>query len=135
MNSTECGLCMLKEETYQHLFIECKIGQLVWNRCLNWLGIKFVQHKVPKIHFVSFHSTRASCEQNLAWKGIWAAIVRCIWDQRNVVLFNQKVEDADEIFQMAKLKVWAWLKHRSNSFEFSYSDWILNSSICLSSLK
>jgi len=57
-----------------------------------------VQHNDLKIHFVSFHCTQASGMQNLIWKGIWATAVRCIWDQRNSILFNQGVVDAEEMF-------------------------------------
>jgi len=112
MFSTVCGLFQIKEESFQHLFIECKYAQLVWSLCLNWLGIVFVQHNDPKSHFVSFHCVQASCKQNLVWKGIWAAVVRTIWDQRNSILFKQRVVDTDEIFQMAQLKSSSWLKHR-----------------------
>jgi len=48
-------LCQTKEESCQHLFIECKYAQLVWSLCLKWLGILFVQHNDLKNHFVSFH--------------------------------------------------------------------------------
>ena len=57
-----------------------------------------MQHNDLKIHFVSFHCTQASGMQNLIWKGIWATAVRCIWDQRNSILFNQGVVDAEEMF-------------------------------------
>ncbi|XP_068475067.1 uncharacterized protein [Phaseolus vulgaris] len=48
----------------------------------------------------------ASGKQNLVWKGIWAAVIRGIWDQRNSILFNQGVVDVEEMIQMAKLKSW-----------------------------
>ncbi|XP_068479065.1 uncharacterized protein [Phaseolus vulgaris] len=38
--------------------------------------------------------------QNLVWKGIWAIIVRCIWDHRNNVIFKQGAVNAEEIFHM-----------------------------------
>ena len=125
MNSTVCVMCMTQVETCQHLFIECKFAQQVWSLCLNRLGINLVQHNDPKTHCVSFHCVQANSKQNLVWKGIWAAIVRCIWDQRNFILFNQGVVDVEEIYQMAQLKVWLWLKYRTRLFDFTYADWIL----------
>ena len=133
MLSNACGLCQSKEESCQHLFIECKVAQLVWSLCLKWLGIMLFQHNDPKIHFLSFHSAQASCKQNMVWKGIWAAVVRCIWDQRNSILFKQGVVDAEEILQLAQLKSWSWLKHRSNSFNYSFTDWTLNPILCIKS--
>jgi len=98
MNSIICVLCQIKEETCQHLFIECKHVQHIWTLCHKWLGILFAQHFDIKNHFVSFHLAQASSKQNLVWKGFWATIVRCIWDQRNTILFKQGVA-AEEIFQ------------------------------------
>jgi len=135
MDTTVCVLCKIKEESCQHLFIDCKYAQLVWSLYLQWLGFEFVQHNDLKSHFVSFHCAQASSKQNLVWKGIWAAIVRSIWDQRNSIVFNQGVADADEIFQMAQLKVWLWLKYRSNALGYSFAYWILNPVLCINSIK
>ena len=74
MSSLACVLCQVKEESCQHLFLECKYAQQVWSSCLVWLGITFVQHNDLKDHFVSFHLAQASSKQNLVLKGIWAAI-------------------------------------------------------------
>jgi len=130
-----CVLCLVKEESCQHLFIDFKYAQLVWSLCLKWLGFELVQHNDPKIHFVSFHCSHASSKQNLVWKGIWAAIVRCIWNQRNSILFNHGVVDADEILHMAQLKVWLWLKYRSSIFDYSFADWILNPVLCINIIR
>ncbi|XP_068504282.1 uncharacterized protein [Phaseolus vulgaris] len=49
---------------------------------------------------------------NKVWKGMWVTIVRCIWEQRNLVVFKQGVSDAEEIFHSAQLSSWLRLKHR-----------------------
>jgi len=94
-----------------------------------------VHHNELKDNFVSFHLAQASSKQNLVLKGVWAAIVRCIWDQRNSILFKQEVVDAEEILQMAKLKSWLWMKHRAAFHTYSFADWLLNSFICIKSIK
>ena len=81
-----------------------------------------VQHNEIKNHFESFHCSQASVKQNQVWKGIWATVVRCIWDQRNTILFKQGVVDVEEILQMTQLKSWSWLKHRTKSFNYSFVD-------------
>ena len=124
VTSTECVLYRSKEESSKHLFIECVYAQRVWSICQRWLGTTLVQHNKIKNHFESFHCSQASVKQNQVWKGIWAAVVRCIWDQRNIILFKQGVVDVEEIFQMTQLKSWSWLKHRTRSFSYSFVDWI-----------
>ncbi|XP_068466293.1 uncharacterized protein [Phaseolus vulgaris] len=100
MSSVACVLCEVKEES-----------------C-----ITLVQHNDLKDHFVSFHIAQANSKQNLVLKGIWAAIVRCIWDQRNSTLFKQEVVDAEEILQMAQLKSWLWMKHKAAFHSHSFAD-------------
>ena len=84
---------------------------------------------------MSFHIAQASSKQNLVLKGVWDAIVRCIWDQRNSILFKQGVVDAEEILQMAQLKSWLWMKYRESSLNYSFADWMLNPTTCIYSIR
>jgi len=122
LNNPLCVLCQTKVESSQHLFMECKHALCVWSMCFRWVGIVLVQHNDIKINFESFHLYHVNNKQNLVWSGVWAAIVRSIWDQRNEVVFKQEVVDAEEIFQKAQIKAWLWLKHKSNSFTYSLVD-------------
>jgi len=78
-----CALCELKEESCQHLFLECKVASRVWDLCLRWIGILYVQHNDVRNHFESFMLTQGSNEQNQIWKGVWATIIWCLWNHRN----------------------------------------------------
>jgi len=69
----------------------------------------FVQHYHLKCHLQNFHLVQVS-----------------IWEQRNCVVFKERVVDAEEIFEMAQLKSWLWVKHRIHSFNYSFVDWVLN---------
>ena len=133
LNSTVCPLCQLEEETCQHLFLECHHAQRVWSLCLRSVDISFVQHNDLRLHFQSFHLFQASNKQNKIWKGVWANIIRCIWDQKNLITFQQGVVDAEEIFQRAQLKSWLWMKHKAHSSSYSFVDWVLNPTICIKS--
>jgi len=54
-------------------------------------------------HFESFHLPQSNNKQNLIWKGVWVAIVRCLWEHRNHVVFNQGVADAEEVLHNTQL--------------------------------
>jgi len=135
MNTILCAMCELQEETCQHTFIECDVAQRVWVLCLRWIGIVSVQHNAILAHFESFYLPQLSSRQNLLWKGVWATIVACIWEQRNSVVFSQGKIDVEEIIQKVQLKSWQWLKHRDPSFSYSLSDWMLNPLVCIRSYK
>ena len=135
MESTLCVLCQTKEESCQHLFLDYKYASRVWSMCFRWIGILFVQHNDIKTHFERFHLIQVSHNQNLVWKGVWTTVVRCIWDHRNSVVFKQGVVDAEEMFQQAQLKSWLWMKHKTDSFNYSLVDWVLNPMCCIKSYK
>jgi len=134
LESVVCALCQSEEESCQHLFLECKHARSVWALCHRWIGILSVQHNDCLIHFESFHLIQSSNKENLVWKGVWATIVRCIWEPRNLVVFNQGVVDAEEVFQNAQLKSWLW-KHKAHNFNYCFTDWVLNPMVCISSFK
>ena len=135
LNTVLCELCQSKEESCQHIFIECPFAQKVWRSCFKWIGISFVQHNVLMLHFENFFLPQLNSQQNLLWKGVWACVVRSIWEHRNSVVFKQGVVDAEETFSMAQLKAWQWLKHRGHRWSYSLADWILNPLICIRSFK
>ena len=87
MESTLCAMCQLKEESCQHIFLECKYAHWVWSLCFKWIGISSIQQNDLNLHFMSFYLSNASKKQNLVWKGVWASVIRCIWDQRNLIVF------------------------------------------------
>jgi len=133
VNTSFCALCQKWYESAQHLFLECEVALQVWNWCFRWIGIMFVQHKIPRDHFESFCLVQVNYKQNLVWKGVWAAIVSSIWDQRNRSIFKQDRVDTEEIFHMAQLKTWLWLRYRMKSFSYSFSYWLLNPILCIKS--
>ena len=135
MNSVACSLCQSEEESCQHLFLECEHAWRVWALCFRWVGILSVQHNNLMINFERFHLVQCTNKQNLVWKGVWATVVRCMWEHRNSIVFNQGVVDAEEVLQNAQLKTWLWMKHKAHNFNYSFADWILNPLPCISSVK
>lgn len=135
LNTTRCALCLVEEESCQHLFVECKCARRVWNKCFKWFGILSVQHNDIAIHFEGFSLSHGSKIQNMVWRGVWAAIVRSLWEHRNDVVFNQCVVDEEEVLHKAQLKSWLWLKYKGHNFCYSFSDWVMNPWSCISSYK
>jgi len=89
LTSLSCPLCLESVESGQHLFVTCKVAQNVWNQCERWVGIVNVRHETIEAHFLSFCLLFRRQTVNVAWKGMWVAIVTEIWNQRNKVVFNR----------------------------------------------
>jgi len=43
------------------------------------------------------------------------------WNHRNDIVFKNAKVDVEEIFYMAQLRVWVWLKCKSLNMNFSYT--------------
>jgi len=129
--SSLCPLCNLSEESSQHLFLDCALAQQVWSRCYCWIGVLGVQNKDIRNHMLNFYLIHLSSKQNQVWIGLWATIIKCIWEQRNLIVFKDGVPDADEILQNAQVQSWLWIKHKATDFSYGLSDWILNLNQCL----
>ena len=65
LNTVLCVFCQTKEESCQHIFIECPFAQRVWTLCFKWIGITFVQHNELSKHFESFFLPHLNSKQNL----------------------------------------------------------------------
>lgn len=86
------------------------------------VGILSVQHRDLESHFEELCLFHINHKQNLVWKGMWVAVERCICEQRNLIVFQKGVVDEEEIFHLAQIKVWSWMKHRPRSFNYSLAD-------------
>jgi len=124
MGDTLCVSCGREEETTSHILVSCKESNKVWNMCLSWMGISSVNHNELICHFEQFSCICLNQEGNRLWKSLW--VVWCIWKHRNRVIFNQVKVDAEEIFIMAQVQSWVWMKHKERKVNFSFSDWILS---------
>ena len=81
-----------------------------------------VRHGFTFVNFQSYCLLSQRKGINRVWKGMWVAIVSEIWNLRNKVVFIGGLEDAEEIFCLAQLKVWLWFKFKLKRTTFSYSD-------------
>jgi len=71
-----------------------------------------VHHVKARVNFQHFHLFDLNSRQNLAWRGMWLAIIGEIWNHRNEVIFKHKKVDPIEIFSYAQVVAWVWMKHK-----------------------
>jgi len=114
-----------------HILLSCRESSKVWNMCFSWMGISSVNHNELYHHFEQFSSICFNKEGNRLWKSLWVSIVWSIWKHRNRVTFNQAKVDAEEIFTMAQIQSWVWMKHKDKKVTFSFSDRILSPLTCV----
>jgi len=71
-----------------------------------------MNHNELIYHFEQFSYICFNQEGNRLWKSLWVSVVWSIWKHRNRVIFNQAKIDAEEIFKLAQVQSWVWMKHK-----------------------
>jgi len=127
LGDTLCVLCGREEESTSHILVSSKVSIKVWNMCFSWIGISSVNHNDLIHHFEQFSCICFNQEGNKLWKSLWVSVVWCIWKFRNKVTFNH----AKEIFTMAQVQSWVWMKHKVRKVKFFFSDWMLFPLTCI----
>jgi len=92
-----------------------------------------VRHESIPFLFKNFFLIGQKNNVNRVWKGMWMTIVTKIWNHRNKIVFKEGVVDVVEVFSLAQLKVWSWVKHKMSRMRFSYSNWYFSPVKCLES--
>jgi len=131
----EGGLRMLDMRRFNtsHLFCTCRVAWLVWAKCYEWMRLATMDHQEPKKHFASFKVSGAKDSVNLMWVCVWIAVVGKIWKHRNIRIFIGGRIDHNEIFDLAQLKAWSWIKFKTQGVCFP--DWCLEPMVCMKFVK
>jgi len=62
---------------------------------------------------------------------VWIAVVGELWKHRNMKVFRSGRLDPIKNFVMAQLKAWSWIVSKARGVCFSFSDWCLESMVCV----
>ncbi|XP_050217541.1 uncharacterized protein LOC126668378 [Mercurialis annua] len=109
INSAMCVFCNAHSECTEHLFFRCDFSADVWRRTLDVLG--FQRQAFDWRREVSFFTRRSKGKSRIAkTRKIWfTATVYHLWIARNDVIFNQKTDTCDQIFEKIRKAVEARL--------------------------
>lgn len=61
---------------------------------------------------------------------MWFVVVYCIWQYRNLCVFEGKEFGKETLKQKYLFMAWSWLKTKQKSFDYSYLLWSLNLGRC-----
>jgi len=90
-----------------------------------------VFHNVPLLNFSQFRMSNAPASVNEVWGVVWIEVVNEVWKHRNRVIFNGAIVDVLEAFHLVQLKAWSWVTSKSQFANFSFSDWCIDSLVCM----
>ena len=129
-----CLLCSCAVETGPHLFFTCVFSWHVWMGIYAWFGVTTVIHYDGLIHYSAFQElARTKCQKRIVG-AVWIAVIWCIWNCRNGVVFREEVADVGKVRDQIVFKSWLWLHSKVDNFHFSVYEWRHDLVACLSQL-
>lgn len=94
-----CLLCNTEDESIYHMFFECKVTAIIWNKLLSWQGIhRQVCQWQEEINWAMVNARGKSTTIT----GYRMALVRCIyhmWEVRNHRCFQKAQRDTGVIIR------------------------------------
>jgi hypothetical protein len=110
-NSTTCQLCQSEDETYAHLFIQCRFTTKVWRKIRSWASTRIplpgqnfantedwwllARKQVPKVRRRDFDTVVVLAH----WR---------IWKERNSRIFEGAKHSVQEVFQGIRDDIAMW---------------------------
>ncbi|EOY27006.1 Uncharacterized protein TCM_028962 [Theobroma cacao] len=103
-----CGLFKNESELVRHLFFHCLEVWHVWMRwCSEW-GVTWVVLEDLVISFNTWNAGPVRKGEFKIWCMAFYAILWSVWLYRNDMVFRRATWNADQVFELVKLKVATW---------------------------
>ncbi|XP_058761237.1 uncharacterized protein LOC131634589 [Vicia villosa] len=116
LSSLVCLFCTNLPETLDHLFFHFHVTKEVWSRIYVWLGnaLNFSLEEFKNFGSIQEKVKNKNIKANL--NNIWIALIWCIWNMRNNMIFDEEslhVSESKEIVSLSakqKIRVFEDLK-------------------------
>ena len=81
-----CGLCLLGEDSVQHLFVDCSVTKYIFAALGNLYHYKLLVSDAPIVEFLESEERLNSHHYYTPFFVFW-----CIWNARNKAIFEEKI--------------------------------------------
>ena len=99
-----CPLCNSQNETLNHLFFHCRIGNQIWANVKRWLGIsRAMQTLKAAVKWMIKEARGTGFPAKIKRIGL-ACTVYYIWEARNKRLFEDKIEQPEAISRRIQIQ-------------------------------
>lgn len=126
-----CVLCDCGLECENHLFVHCTFIGGLWSMIFSWLGVILP----PSLETISlFVAFAVAISRNILlkhWIMIWNAVVWCIWEMKNGIVFGDTKVDMVCILDRIKVCYWKWYTAKTQGTFCSFSDWCVDPLKCI----
>ena len=102
----ECPLCRVENESAEHLFFQCSVGNQIWTEIKNWLGITRAMHTLKAAVKWMIKEARGTGLPAKIKRISLACTVYHIWEARNKKIFEGKNVHPNAIIRQIQIQVY-----------------------------
>lgn len=123
IESKECGVCRLEEETLNHVFSRCFIAVQIWEFVAQWCRI------TPMFFFTAndLSLLAGQVRGGRKWKKavhlVIATTIWCLCKNRNNVMFNSKIGTIRSMKDGIRSLSFDWIRSRSSLKNINWESW------------
>ena len=100
----------MKDESLEHLFLECEIAKWCWEEiCKSW-SIKWNQFSQVDFALSKLLEHKMEAEVKEAWQIVVSATIWTIWLFRNALIFNECRAGKMDVLRVLRLRIIKWLE-------------------------
>lgn len=126
-----CPLCGFEEEENSHLFTVCPLAKHQWTSFSNLMGVSWVFERTCGGIIDSWVISNLGHKSKVAWNTIPMTILWYVW-KRGTLEFSKTKRDTNDIFQMDKWRLGAWLLAGKEFKGYKMSDFDNSWESCMS---
>ncbi|XP_058746451.1 uncharacterized protein LOC131619364 [Vicia villosa] len=123
LNSLDCLFCSHQPETLEHLFFQCQVTKVVWDKIYAWLGNDFELNLEEFKRFGRIQEKVREANSIVILNSIWIARIWCIWLMRNVIVFYNATFSFEAVISNIFFFSWRWLSSSTVTSRTSFYDW------------
>ncbi|XP_058733587.1 uncharacterized protein LOC131605220 [Vicia villosa] len=105
-----CVLCSEHVENLEHLFFNCHLSKIIWEKIGMWMEVHMEDNVVGAAGHLKHFVTGLKGRMKKKMRGlVWLTTLWSIWNSRNNFIFNNTNIVLDEVISSIKVVSWFWL--------------------------
>ncbi|GLT50961.1 hypothetical protein SLA2020_244130 [Shorea laevis] len=106
----KCRLCSEKEESTDHVLVECIYAWRIWAACYSCWDMCTASQRGIQNLFRQHRDMFRLLKVKEAWKLIWFAVIWTLRNWRNQMVFGKEMNKEMEVMDLIKFRWFTWLK-------------------------